>query len=215
MKGKRCHRQALNDTLFCKVHQRCKGSPVSDWDPEDDSDIYNSSEDITNVNNCYAFAAGYVQPNRCKGSNNPRCETRFPQPGGTKGKANILQTAAGRRCDIVEKLIRYDIPAIKRSTFEARCPVRTSKIALVAHPGEDYHFYKFVRAKGTRKGKWVHKDGGNAAKNYDAENKEIFNPEYAARNYRPRSFLNYKDFCGFFCIPRDQPIQLQPDSEDS
>jgi len=200
-----------NNTLFCEAHQGCEGSPLSEWDPEDDSDIYNSNSNITNVNNCYAFAAGFIQPNRCNGKAN--CETRFPQPGGTKGKANILHTSAGRRCDVVHKLIREDIPDITPSTFKAQCPRPMSKIALVTHPGEDYHFYKFVRQKGTRKGKWVHKDGGNPAKNYDANNKEIFNPEYAARNYRPRSFLNYKDFCGFFCIPRDRPILLQPDSE--
>ena len=37
------------------------------------------------------------------------------------------------------------------------------------------------------------------------------NFDIIARDYRPQSFLNYKDFCGFYCMPRNHPIQLKRD----
>jgi len=100
--------------------------------------------------------------------------------------------------------MRSDVPAIKRTTFKARCPAGKSKIALVVHPGEDYHFYRE-----DPDGYWSHKDGSNEVKRFDAEGKPIVNPETAARDYRPRgSFLNYKDFCGFYCVPRNEQVHL-------
>jgi hypothetical protein len=97
-----------------------------------------------------------------------------------------------------------DVPELRRTTFKARCPAGSSKIALVVHPGEDYHFYRE-----DPDGFWSHKDGANKVKRYDAEGKPIVNPQTAARDYRPRgSFLNYKDFCGFYCAPRRKTIKL-------
>jgi hypothetical protein len=100
--------------------------------------------------------------------------------------------------------MRKDVPEIRRTTFKKRCPLGTSKIALVVHPGEDYHFYRQ-----DSDGWWSHKDGANKVKRHDAEGEPIWNPKTAARNYRPRgSFLNYKDFCGFYCAPRRKTIKL-------
>jgi hypothetical protein len=132
------------------------------------------------------------------------CELLYHQPGGTKGLAGELRDARGRTCAVVEKLMRADVPDLRRTTFKARCPRSTSKIALVVHPGEDYHFYRQ-----DADGWWSHKDGANPAKRYDAEGKPIWNPRTAARDYRPRgSFLNYKDFCGYWCAPRRRTIKL-------
>jgi len=79
-----------------------------------------------------------------------------------------------------------------------------SKIALVVHPGEDYHFYRE-----DDDGLWSHKDGSNPVKRYDADGNLIWNPRTAARDYRKNgSYLNYKDFCGFWCVPRRRTITL-------
>jgi len=105
---------------------------------------------------------------------------------------------------MVSYLMRQDVPDIRRSSFKARCPTGSSKIALVVHPGEDYHFYRQ-----DADGWWSHKDGSNEVKRYDAEGKQIWNPKTAARNYRPTgSFLNYTDVCGFYCAPRRRTIKL-------
>jgi hypothetical protein len=132
------------------------------------------------------------------------CQLGYHQPGGTKGLSNMLRKANARSCAVVKQLMRADVPELQPTTFKARCPTGTSKIALVVHPGEDYHFYRE-----DPDGFWSHKDGANKVKRFDAEGKPIVNPETAARDYRPRgSFLNYKDFCGFFCAPRRKTIKL-------
>jgi hypothetical protein len=136
--------------------------------------------------------------------NKQGCEPRFHQPGGTKGLSKLLQETRGRTCNVVKYLMRQDVPELRRTTFKKRCPVGTSKIALVVHPGEDYHFYRQ-----DADGWWSHKDGANKVKRYDAEGKQIWNPKTAARDYRPtNSFLNYSDFCGFYCAPRRKTIKL-------
>jgi hypothetical protein len=56
------------------------------------------------------------QIHQCDGK--PGCETRFHQPGGTKGKAGLLQAAAGRTCQTVEDLMFLDIPDLKKSSFK-------------------------------------------------------------------------------------------------
>lgn len=199
---------AASSTLFCNKHQTCQGSPLSGSEPRLNTEVYNNPA-VVESHNCYWFATSPndYDPNQlgqCTG--NPKCAPRFHQPGGTKGEAKVLRNSAGRRCKVVERLVNMDIPDLKPSSFKARCPVGSSKIAMVTHPGEDYHFY----VEGPD-GMWLHKDGANSVKNYDAEGRPIFNPEFASRDYRPKSFLNYKDFCGFYCIPRGRRISLKRD----
>jgi len=140
---------------------------------------------------------------QCEG-NIKTCDPLFHQPGGTKGLSKVLEEVKGRTCKVISGLIVKDVPELRRSTFKSRCPRGSSKIAMVVHPGEDYHFYRQ-----DPDGYWSHKDGSNDVKRYDAEGKMIWNPQTAARDYRPNgSFLNYKDFCGFWCAPRRKTIRL-------
>lgn len=156
------------------------------------------------THNCYSYGANVLDPNQLvQCLDKPNCELRYHQPGGTKGMAKRLEQASARSCPSVENLMTMDIPDIKRTTFKARCARGSSKIALVVHPGEDYHFYRQ-----DADGMWSHKDGANTVKRYDAKGQPIWNPETAARNYRPKSFLNYKDFCGFYCMPRNRTLKL-------
>jgi hypothetical protein len=161
---------------------------------------------VQETHNCWSYSMDVLDPlqlTQCAGKP-ASCQLAYHQPGGTKGLSNLLAKASGRSCKVVEKLMTADVPEIRRTTFKARCPATTSKIALVVHPGEDYHFYRE-----DPDGFWSHKDGANKVKRYDAEGKPIVNPQTAARDYRPRgSFLNYKDFCGFYCAPRRKTIKL-------
>lgn len=99
-----------------------------------------------------------------------------------------------------------DEPALRRTTFRAKCPRGSSKIAMVVDPGDDYHFYRQ-----DSNGMWSHKDGANPVKRVDAEGKPIWDPRTAARDYRPRSYLNYTDFCGYYCAPRRKTVRLARD----
>jgi hypothetical protein len=148
-----------------------------------------------------------AQIHQCDGKGDD-CELMYHQPGGTKGLSATLREAKGRTCRVVDYLMRQDVPGLQRTTFKDRCPTGTSKIALVVDPGEDYHYFRQSRLKDGRV-IWEHKDGANKVKDFDAEGQPIVNPQTAARDYRPNgSFLNYTDFCGFYCAPRDHPIQL-------
>jgi hypothetical protein len=165
---------------------------------------YNKNKLVQDVHNCWAYGMNVMDPaqlNQCH--DQPNCEPRFHQPGGTKGLSKLLRKKRGRTCKVVDYLMRSDVPDIKPTTFSARCPVGKSKIALVVDPGDDYHFYRQ-----DADGWWSHKDGANTVKRFDAEGKPIWNPQTAARNYRPGSNLNYKDFCGFYCVPRRKTIKL-------
>jgi hypothetical protein len=143
------------------------------------------------------------QVHQCDGK--PKsCQMLYHQPGGTKGLSALLREEKGRTCRVVDYLMRQDVPDMKPTTFEERCPRGSSKIAMVVHPGEDYHFYRQ-----DSDGWWSHKDGANKVKRFDADGEPIWNPQTAARDYRSRgSFLNYKDFCGFYCVPRNHAIKL-------
>lgn len=132
------------------------------------------------------------------------CIPQFHQPGANNQLSKRLLYPEGRTCSTFEQLLKLDIPDMTDSTFNKKCPVGSSKIAMVAHPGEDYHFYRQ-----DKDGYWSHKDGMNKVKRYDAKGRLITNPQKAARDYRPNgSFLNYKDFCNFYCVPRRHTIKL-------
>ena len=137
------------------------------------------------------------------------CQLTYHQPGGTENRASELRTEEGRTCSVVERLMRLDVPEIVRSTYKERCPRGTSKIAMVVDRGDDYHFFRQ-----DSDGMWSHKDGANKVKRFDAEGLPIWDPRTAARDYRPRgSFLNYEDFCGYYCVPRRKKIRLARDED--
>jgi hypothetical protein len=157
--------------------------------------------------NCYAYAFNYRDPvliGECRQNNGKDCRKYFPQPGALNGDRNALNTEERRHCSVVEKLIKADVPDIVPSNYSTPCAQGMSKIALVVHPKEDYHFYRQ-----DPDGFWSHKDGSNKVKRFDALRRRIFNPAGASRDYRWQgSDLNYKDFCGFYCVPRDHRILL-------
>ena len=147
---------------------------------------------IQNRHNCYDYSFDVVDPAQAKP------EARFHQPGGTKNLSGRLYRRDGRTCKNVAALIKRDVPDLRRSTFRRRCGRGYSKIALTVDPNTDYHFYRQ-----DRDGYWSHKDGENPVKRYDANGAPIWNPQKAARDYRPNGLrLNYTKFCGFYCAPR-------------
>ena len=64
-------------------------------------------------------------------------------------------------------------------------------------PRRDFHFYRK-----NDDGIWTHKPGPRKTTHLDASNLPIQNPQLANRNYGNN--LNYKDFCGFVCVPRNR-----------
>jgi len=202
--GKGCTRLPVDGTLFCVQHQNCPGSPLSGSEPIRDTKYYNKQY-VRKSHNCYSYAMFVHDPKGeelCKKYGN--CRDKFHQPGAKTGHRDALNKEERRSCDVVENLMMGDIPEVTKSTFQARCPVGTSKVAAVVDKGVDYHWYRQ-----DRDGYWSHKDGSNKVKDYDALKRRIFNPELASRDYRWQgSDLNYEDVCGFYCVPRDRPVVL-------
>ena len=201
---KACSRVPLNGSLFCGQHQACPAAPLSGSEPLRDVKLYNKAS-VRKCHNCYSYAMHVYDPKgeelcRKHGS----CRNYFHQPGAKTGHRNDLNKVERRSCPVVEKLMMGDVPEVTKSTFPERCPVGMSKIAAVVDPGKDYHWYRQ-----DRNGLWSHKDGSNKVKTFDALKRPIFNPELASRDYRWQgSDLDYEDFCGFYCVPRDHPVVL-------
>jgi hypothetical protein len=200
-----CKNEPLEGSLFCQEHQTCPGSPQSGSEPQFNPQKYNQDPTIYKVHNCYAYGMNVLDKESvrlCRKHGD--CRRFFHQPGALHGDRNALNVNERRNCKMVEQLQNADNPSIQKSSFHAQCPLGTSKIALVVDPGEDYHYYRQ-----DADGMWSHKDGSNKVKRFDALKRPIFNPELASRDYEwQNSDLNYEDFCGFYCVPRDQSVRL-------
>ncbi len=205
---KGCRNLAIGKSLFCQQHQACPSSPRSGSEPKFDPLRYNGDAAIYKSHNCYSYSMNVldrklVELCRKKGENYS-CRQNFHQPGALNGSRYALNAVERRACPVVEKLMIDDNPEVVKTDFYSKCPKGKSKIALVVDPGEDYHFYRQ-----DSDGMWSHKDGSNKVKRFDALKRPIFNPEYASRDYEWQgSDLNYTDFCGFYCVPRDHDIHL-------
>jgi len=202
--GAPCTFTALQDSPFCKQHQNCNGSPLSGSEPVRDVALYNKPS-VRRCHNCYSYAMHVYDPKGeelCKKYGN--CRNFFHQPGAKTGHRNALNKEERRSCPVVEKLMMGDIPEVTKSSFAEKCSTGMSKVAAVVDKGVDYHWYRQ-----DRDGYWSHKDGSNKVKTFDAVKNPIFNPELASRDYRWQgSNLNYEDFCGFYCVPRNHPVVL-------
>jgi hypothetical protein len=204
---KPCNNKTIEGTLFCQDHQNCKGSPLSGSEPLYEPEKYNNDPAIYKSHNCYSYGMNVIDDKLvqfCRKNDGKNCRSRFHQPGALHGDRFALNASERRKCPVVEKLMKSDIPQISKTSFYSECPRGMSKIALVVDEGEDYHYYRQ-----DADGMWSHKDGSNKVKRYDANKVPIFNPETASRNYTPQgSDLNYEDFCGFYCVPRSSEVHL-------
>jgi hypothetical protein len=98
-----------------------------------------------------------------------------------------------------------DNPKVRASTFESRCPSGTSKIALIVDPKRDYHFLRQ-----DPDGYWSHKPGAMNVTREDASGRPILRPDRACFMYtKHKEPLTYTKMCGYFCVPRNQPIHMR------
>jgi hypothetical protein len=213
--GAPCDKPAIPGAPFCHQHTSCPLSPRSGSEPDGVVQAKRWSDfAIELAHNCYAWAMQFNNPDfirKCREQNGRDCRKYFPQPGAKSGERNALDSEERRSCGAVEKLMLADVPGITKSSYYGQCPAGSSKIALVVSPRKDYHFYLQTKPTDTTLGKygWLHKDGSNPVKDFDANKQPIANPETASRDYRPQgSDLNYSDFCGFYCVPRTSQIVL-------
>jgi hypothetical protein len=201
-----CRKVALDNSLFCKEHQNCKPAPTNGSEPKYIPEILNKSPKYVETHNCISYALRGNKINRelmaqCKDVSS--CSVNFEQPGAASGQRGAMRKGSLRTCPTVAKLTKSDLGSkFVRSSYSKPCQQGMSKVALVVAPGTDYHWYR-QNPDGT----WSDKAGSNKVKNWDAKKRKVFNPSGASRDYGDG--LAYKDFCGFFCVDRTEPVPLK------
>ena len=202
-----CKLAAAENSVFCEKHmQKCpRGSPLNGYEPKYEPDRWNRRKELRETHNCFAYAMNVHDPKQIKACQMDKdCNVPFHQPGSASGHPGF-RTRKLKTCpDMVARLLG-DNPSMKMTTFTDKCPPHTSKIALVVDPDEDYHFFRQ-----DSNGLWSHKPGGTSVTNMDADDKLIYDPQLASRNYLGSgSKLNYDTFCAYMCVPRDRPLHLK------
>ena len=187
---------------FCKYHMK-KGctriAPVTKATPSYAPWKYNTHKGIQESLNCYAYAMDYLRkPKKCT---KEKCDVSYPQPGRASGYP-VWSDIPGKRCPDVIARIKGDVPHTIMSAFTKKCPRGMRKIVAVTDPKEDYHFYRQ-----DADGYWSHKPGATKVKRLDTTGRPIYDPALAARDNK-ESNLNYKNFCGYMCIPVSKNIHL-------
>lgn len=149
--------------------------------------------------NCYTYFLNMLSKEAmelCKEDFEKHNMCRRAQPGYASGFPNLSKSKY--TCDEIEKRTLKDNPEIyKIKSKDVKCDKRFYKGAMVVAPERDYHYYRL-----NDEGVWTHKPGYKHSTKLDARNHEIKDPETADRNYG--GTLDYKNFCGYYCVPRNE-----------
>ena len=198
-----CKNPPLQNSPFCAKHIKLcpRQSVMSGYEPKFQPELYNKHIGVKNAQNCFAYAFDYRRlPKTCTKKSCPTAS--FPQPGLKSGHP-AWSKVKGKRCPDLMGRLFGDVPDLKMTTFEKRCPKNYSKIALVVDEDTDYHFYRQ-----DSNGYWSHKPGATNVARIDGTGRPIYDPQLASRNYK-YSGLNYDEFCGYLCAPRHKRLTFK------
>ena len=107
----------------------------------------------------------------------------------------------------MEEKILNDNSSIKKTQLIKKCDKNSFKGAMVVDPGNTFHYYR-QNTDGT----WSHKPGTLPITDKDADQKTIYTPYTANRDYtKPGESdpINYTNFCGYYSIPNDKKMRAQ------
>ena len=162
---------------------------------------FNDNSHTRESHNCYSYFLN-LHSNKakeiCKTEYNIENYCRRSQPGYASGYPQLEKKDFN--CKEIMKRTLDDNPKMLKTKKKKSCPPNFYKGAVVVAPGEDYHYYRL-----NDEGVWTHKPGYKPSTLYDAKNNIITDPAKADRNYGPE--LNYTDFCGYTCVPRDPVLK--------
>jgi hypothetical protein len=163
-----------------------------------DNNSFNENPFVRESHNCYMYFLNKKNKEvveLCKKDYPKYKLCRRAQPGYISGH-NLLNKN-DYKCPVIMKRTLADNRNIYRATDKEKCIPSHYKGALVVAPNRDYHYYRE-----NDDGQWSHKPGYKPSSNFDSNNNRIINPRNASRDYG--GTLNYKDFCGYLCVPRDE-----------
>lgn len=159
---------------------------------------YNSNLYLRESHNCYNYFLNLkskIAYDNCKLRDyKHKGICRRAQPGYAAGLR--LMNKDDYNCNTMIHRTLEDNKNIKIISKNEECGKEYYKGALVVAPKRDFHYYRL-----NDDGVWTHKPGYKPSTNLDSNNNIIESPDTANRNYG--GTLNYKDFCTFLCIPRD------------
>jgi len=158
---------------------------------------FNDNSYVRESHNCYSYFLNLKSKDAyklCKKNFAKQNMCRRSQPGYASNYPS-LQTK-DFSCPVIMKRTLDDNKTIFQTTKDFDCGPDYYKGALVVAPKRDYHYYRLNEEK-----LWSHKPGYKPSTYYDAKGKLIYNPELASRDYG--GTLNYSDFCGYMCVPKD------------
>jgi hypothetical protein len=144
---------------------------------------YWNDPSIVTCNNCYNYGTDI------------RTDT-YAQPGYAHGVSHLLD------CPTVGNAAKAD--GLTDSIGEKECSGCTHMVALVIAPDwpRDYHWYRL-----DNNGRWSHKPDRRPATDRDASNNLITDPETAdRRTIGPDYTIDYKVFCGYYCVDKDNVV---------
>lgn len=202
-----CKLEPLSESPFCKIHQKkcSRVAPLSGAEPIYNPDRFNKYNGIKESHNCFAYAFDYIKLSD-KNCTKDSCPIPYPQPGRASGYPKWSKIK-GKRCPDLVSRFMGDVPGIKQSTFEEKCPAGMRKIAAVVDADEDYHFFRQDGNNNKNYANWSHKPGATDVTNVDATGRPIYDPQLASKKYK-NSGLDYDTFCGYWCIPTLKKMHL-------
>jgi len=195
--------------------KRCpRHAPLSGSEPVYDPDLWNKDDSIRLTHNCFSYAYNVIDPKQiedCK--KDPKCDVPFHQPGEYSDYPKFNDKDPKTCPNMIARLMGDNRNRIIPSSFELKCPRGTSKIALVVDEDQDYHFLRQnAPESGSSTGMFSQKSGAMPVTNLDAKGHEIFDVALADHNFdnkKRKDPLNYDRFCGYFCIPRHEPLFIK------
>jgi len=216
----KCNKDVVFGSDFCLEHKNCGNflkKFTTGYEPEYNPDSW-STPSIEGSHNCYAyFLDGQKQSIKtkceeaCHVHNQtgcpkkiPECQNMIPQPGDyylLNKYGNLKKKDTDYTCPNMHNKIMADNPHIKPIGLLNKCPKNHFKGAMVVDFKKTFHFY---RQNGD--GTWSHKPGILPVTNLDSNGKKIYIPHFADRNYikpNKNNHINYTDFCGYYCIPKN------------
>lgn len=163
-----------------------------------DNNSFNENPYLRESHNCYMYFLNKKNNEvirMCQKDYHKYKLCRRAQPGYVSG--HPLLKKQDYKCPNIMSRTLSDNPNIYKIGENDKCIPSHYKGALVVAPNRDYHYYRE-----NDDGQWSHKPGYKPTTTYDSKNNLILNPRRAARDYG--GTLNYKDFCGYLCVPRNE-----------
>ncbi|MFX0137048.1 MAG: hypothetical protein ACFFDN_25645 [Candidatus Hodarchaeota archaeon] len=178
----------IGDVITASQFHSAGNSPVSSsvtvtagGSPDYNPALWNDPSIVT-CNNCYNYGCDI------------RTDT-FAQPGYANGVTHSTDCPSVGNAAIADGLVE---------AFNNKCSSCSHIVALVIDPDSpvlDYHWYRL-----DENGRWSHKPGGTPATDLDASGNLITNPETADRDYSADYPLNYRIFCGYYCVNKNNVV---------